>query len=126
MGCYFSVKVLSTVFENQKPIYCLIFVVQHITITKMIKSFKHKGIKEFFETGSKSGIQPHHESKLRRQLGALNVAQSEKDMNLPGWNLHPLKDELTGHFSVWVNGNWRLTFSFEGQDAVLVDYQDYH
>jgi proteic killer suppression protein len=92
----------------------------------MIKSFKHKGIKDFFETGSKAAIQPHHESKLRRQLNALNVALNEKDMNLPGWSLHPLQGDLAGHYSVSINGNWRLTFSFEGQDAILVDYQDYH
>jgi len=47
-------------------------------------------------------------------------------MNLPGWKLHPLSADLTGHWAVWVSGNWRLTFVFEGEDAVLVDYQDYH
>ncbi|OTP68204.1 HigB toxin protein [Caballeronia sordidicola] len=47
-------------------------------------------------------------------------------MNLPGWKLHPLHDDLEGHFAVWVNGNWRITFTFEGTDAILVDYQDYH
>jgi proteic killer suppression protein len=47
-------------------------------------------------------------------------------MNVPGWNLHPLQGELAGHWAVKVNGNWRLTFHFEGQDAILVDYQDYH
>jgi proteic killer suppression protein len=48
-------------------------------------------------------------------------------MNVPGWQLHPLKGrDFKGHFSVWVNGNWRMTFRFEGVDAVLVDYQDYH
>ena len=48
-------------------------------------------------------------------------------MNLPGWSLHPLKGrELKGNFSIWVSGNWRLTFAFEGTDAVLVDYLDYH
>ncbi len=47
-------------------------------------------------------------------------------MDLPGWNLHPLHKDLLGHWSVKVNGNWRLTFRFEGEDAILVDYQDYH
>jgi proteic killer suppression protein len=47
-------------------------------------------------------------------------------MNLPGWRLHPLKGDYKGHYSVTVNGNWRLTFTFENTDAVLVDYQDYH
>jgi len=47
-------------------------------------------------------------------------------MNIPGWKLHPLIGELAGHYAVWVNANWRMTFTFEGSDAVLVDYQDYH
>ena len=48
------------------------------------------------------------------------------DQKMPGWNLHPLSGDLDGHWSAWVNGNWRMTFAFEGEDAVLVDYQDYH
>ena len=92
----------------------------------MIKSFEHKGLQAFFETGSKAGIQPHHAPKLARQLARLNAATAPEDMNLPGWRLHPLVGSLTGHYSVSVNGNWRLTFRFDGADAVLVDYQDYH
>ena len=92
----------------------------------MIQSFRHKGVERFFRTGSKSGIQPQHAEKLRRQLFALDNARSPLDMNAPGWKLHPLRGELEGHWSVSVSGNWRLTFAFEGQDAVLVDYQDYH
>ncbi|MDO8463968.1 MAG: type II toxin-antitoxin system RelE/ParE family toxin [Gallionella sp.] len=89
----------------------------------MIKTFRHKGLQEFFETGRKAGIQPHHAPKLRRQLVRLDIAQSPVDMNAPGWRLHQLS---TGHWSVWVNGNWRMTFAFEGENAALVDYQDYH
>jgi proteic killer suppression protein len=59
-------------------------------------------------------------------LGVLNAASKPSDMGLPGWNLHPLKGNLKGHWAVSVDGNWRLTFAFEGEDAVLVDYQDYH
>ncbi|MBI1905798.1 MAG: type II toxin-antitoxin system RelE/ParE family toxin [Rhodocyclales bacterium] len=92
----------------------------------MIKGFLHRGLKAFFETGSKAGIQPHHASRLARQLARLDAAQAPEDMNLPGWRLHPLTGTLAGHWSVAVNGNWRLTFRFEGEDAVLVDYQDYH
>jgi proteic killer suppression protein len=92
----------------------------------MIKSFRHKGIQRFFETGSKAGIQAKHAVRLNRQLLALNQAQAPADMNLPGWKLHPLTGGMAGHWSVWVSGNWRLTFIFEGSDAVLVDYQDYH
>jgi proteic killer suppression protein len=92
----------------------------------MIKSFRHKGIEQFFETGSKAGIQPSHAPKLRRQLRRLDEASSHLDMNVPGWKLHPSEGALAGHYSVWVNGNWRLTFTFDGENAVLVDYQDYH
>jgi len=92
----------------------------------MIRTFKHKGLKTFFETGNKSGIQPHHASRLARQLIRLDIAKNANAMNVPGWKLHPLTGDLAGHYSVTVNGNWRMTFAFEGEDAVLVDYQDYH
>ncbi len=92
----------------------------------MIKSFRHKGLEAFFLTGSKAGIQPAHESRLRRQLQRLDESGGPSDMNIPGWKLHSLTGNMAGHFSVWVNGNWRLTFAYEGMDAVLVDYQDYH
>jgi len=93
----------------------------------MIKSFQHKGLEAFFKTGSKAGIQPAHAPRLGAMLRRLNETTNAQGMNLPGWNLHPLKGkELKGHYSVWVNGNWRMTFKFDGVDAVLVDYQDYH
>lgn len=92
----------------------------------MIRSFRHRGIEAFFKSGKASGIQPKHAKKLRLQLGALNRAQGPTDMNIPGWRLHPLKGLSAGHWSVWVDENWRLTFAFDGTDAVLVDYQDYH
>lgn len=92
----------------------------------MIKSFKHKGLEAFFATGSKKGIQPHHAGKLQLQLATLEQATGPEDMNAPNWRLHALGGDLAGHWSIWVNGNWRLTFRFVGGDAELVDYQDYH
>ncbi len=92
----------------------------------MIKTFRHKGIETFFKTGSKAGIQPHHAGKLKVMLGMLDNAKQPDDMNAPGWGFHPLTANLAGHYSVSVNGNWRMTFTFDGADAVLVDYQDYH
>lgn len=92
----------------------------------MIKTFRHKGLQLFFETGSKAGIQPHHAARLRVQLTRLDASTEPNDMNASGWKLHRLTGELADHWSITVNGNWRLTFSFEGQDAVLVDYLDYH
>ncbi len=96
----------------------------------MIKSFRHKGIETFFATGSVAGIQARHADKLRIQLSALDQARKPEDMSAPGWGLHPLhnkgKVKLKGHFGITVSGNWRLTFAFDGEDAILVDYMDYH
>jgi proteic killer suppression protein len=91
-----------------------------------IKSFRHKGIEKFFATGSRAGIQAAHAQKLHRQLTLLNVATAPQVMSVPGWKFHALQGDMAGHFAVWVSGNWRLTFTFDGTDAVLVDYQDYH
>lgn len=91
------------------------------------QDIQHKGLKVFFETGSMAGIQPAHAPKLGAMLRRLNEASDPQGMNLPGWRLHALKGKaLQDHFSVWVNGNWRMTFRFDGSDAILVDYQDYH
>jgi toxin HigB-1 len=92
----------------------------------MIRIFRHKGIKAFFETGSTRGIQAAHAKRLSALLMALNRAKGPKDMALPGFGFHALKGNLANHYAVSVNGNWRLTFAFEDGDAVLVDYQDYH
>lgn len=92
----------------------------------MIRTFRHPGIEKFFRTGSKAGIQSKHEARLRIQLTTLNLASTPLDMNRDGWNWRKLKGDLKGHWSVSVSGNWRLTFTFEGENAILVDYQDYH
>jgi proteic killer suppression protein len=92
----------------------------------LIRSFKHRGLEKFFKTGSKAGIQPAHAKKFQTLLTALNVAQRAENMDVPSWELHPLKGALSSHYAVKVNGNWRLTFRFTGNDAEVVDYQDYH
>ncbi|PNV74962.1 type II toxin-antitoxin system RelE/ParE family toxin [Leptospira inadai] len=92
----------------------------------MILSFKHKGLEQFFETGSKKGIQPDHADKLARILDRLDSSISPKDMNLPAYRLHPLKGKEKVRWSVWINGNWRITFEFASENAILVDYEDYH
>ena len=89
----------------------------------MIRTFRHRGLEQYFKTGSKAGVQPSHANRLRLQLAKLDGAKGPEDMAMPGWKLHPLSN---GHWSVWVNGNWRMTFTFDGVDAVLVDYLDYH
>ena len=85
----------------------------------MIKSFRHKGVERFFRKGSRAGIQPKHAERLRWQLFALDNAKAVQDMNAPAWRLHALHGNLQGHWSVDVSGNWRLTFAFEGENAVL-------
>jgi proteic killer suppression protein len=95
-------------------------------IEEVIRSFRHSGLEKFFTTGSKAGIQPAHAKKLQAQLIILDQARQPLDMGTPGWELHPLRGDLAGHWSVKVNGNWRMIFAFEGSDAVLVDYLDYH
>jgi len=92
----------------------------------MIQSFRHKGLRRYYESGSMSGIQPHHAKRLRMQLAALDSAQLINDMNIAGFRLHPLKGEGKGRWSIWVNGNWRLTFEFRGGHAFVLDYEDYH
>ena len=92
----------------------------------MIETFRHKGLEAFFRTGGKAGVQPRHAGKLRVLLTTLDSAKHPDDMNAPGWRLHPLTGDLAGHYSVMVGGNWCMTFTFNGTDAVLVDYQDYH
>jgi len=92
----------------------------------MIVSFRHKGLELLYRTGSTKGIQAAHAAKLGRILGLLDVASDPADVNLPGFKLHPLKGDKKGHWSIWVNGNWRVTFRFIGADVELVDYQDYH
>lgn len=92
----------------------------------MIISFRHKGLRFFYETGNTRGIQATHAKRLKRQLQFLERAIIAQDWNLPGWQLHPLKGELSGFWSVSVSGNWRLIFRFVGSDVELVDYLDYH
>jgi proteic killer suppression protein len=92
----------------------------------MIKSFKHKGLKKLYNTGSKQGILPEHASRLRIILARLDASSSPEDMNLPGLALHQLKGTLKGFWSVSVSGNWRVIFRFENGNALDVDYVDYH
>lgn len=92
----------------------------------MIKSFKHKGLKVFFEDGDYSGIQAKHRKRLRLQLSALDTAKFIEDMDLPGYGLHRLKGERKNIWSITVNGNWRITFEFIDGDAYIVNYEDYH
>ena len=92
----------------------------------MFSSFKHKGLRSFSETGDLSNIQAKHAKRLRLILGFLDAAVSPRDMNFPGFDLHPLKGDKKGYWAVKVSGNWRVTFRFHNGDAYDVDYLDYH
>jgi len=92
----------------------------------MIKSFKHKGLKKFFESGSKAGIQAKHERRLRMQLAAIDTATVIDDVDLPGFKLPPLKGNRVDIWSITVNGNWRVTFEFREGNAFILNYEDYH
>ncbi len=92
----------------------------------MIKSFNHKGLEKFFKSGTTRGVQAQHAKKLSRILDFLDNAKCVQDMDLPGFNLHPLVGDLKGQWSVKVSGNWRVLFYFEDGHAYVVNYQDYH
>ena len=92
----------------------------------MIQSFRHKGLRRFFESGSAAGIHPKHAKRFRMLLVALDTSQEVEDMDVPGFKLHPLKGQAKGRWSVWVNGNWRITFEFREGHAYVLDYEDYH
>ena len=92
----------------------------------MIKSFKHKGLEKFFETGNTAGIQHAHKKKLRIRLTALNTATEIQDMDLPGFRLHRLRGKMERLWAIDVSGNWRITFEFDDGDIFIVNYKDYH
>ena len=92
----------------------------------VITSFRHKGLRKYFETGSLAGIQAAHAIRLKMQLAALDTAQTIEDMDIPGFRLHALKGSERGRWSIWVNGNWRVTFEVKNGNAFVLDYEDYH
>ena len=92
----------------------------------MIVSFQHKGLRKFYETGSKQGIVASHEMRLQMILAALEIAETAEELNLPAFSLHPLKGNLQSYWSIKVSGNWRVIFRFNGNDVELLDYLDYH
>ena len=83
-------------------------------------------MRRFFERGDESRIRAGHRTTVRDILARLNAAAGPEDMDLPGFKLHPLKGEHKGFWAVTVRANWRVIFRFEAQDAVDVDYLDYH
>jgi proteic killer suppression protein len=96
------------------------------TLGFVIISFRHKGLRLLYETGSGRGVQSAHVQKLLSILGFLDRVSDASELNLPTLRTHPLKGDRKGFWSIWVNGNWRITFRFIGNNVELVDYEDYH
>jgi proteic killer suppression protein len=92
----------------------------------MIVGFRHKGLERLFSKGIAKGVNAEFAPKLRRMLSVLNDSTEPQGMNLPGYRLHPLQGDRKGQWAVWVSGNWRLVFKFDGEDATDVDLVDYH
>ena len=92
----------------------------------MIKSFRHKGLRRFYETGSTAGIQAAHAKKIRLELTALDTAATIEDMAIPGFRLHPLKGNRKREWAISVSGSWRITFEFRDGHAYQLNYEDYH
>ena len=92
----------------------------------MIRSFRHKGLRRFFEMSERRGIPRERADRIRRMLDRLDAAKVPEDMALPGWDFHPLKGNRKGTYSVSVTGNMRLTFGFDAEGAKDVDLEDYH
>lgn len=91
-----------------------------------IKNFLHKGLEDFFYDGTTKSINPKHASRLETRLDLLDAATQPHDMRLPGYNFHKLEPKTAGRYAVSVNGPWRITFEFDGEDAINVDYEQYH
>ena len=89
-------------------------------------SFRHRGLEALYDGRRAGRVSPEHVQKLRRILVFLNRSSGPQDMNLPGFRLHQLSDQLRGYYAVSVSGNWRVIFRFEDGHAADVDYLDYH
>jgi proteic killer suppression protein len=92
----------------------------------MIIRFRHKGLERLFASGDTRGVSAQQAKRLRRLLASLATATSPQNMNIAGYQLHPLVGERKGEWAVSVSGHWRLVFRFEGENATDVDLVDYH
>jgi proteic killer suppression protein len=92
----------------------------------MIESFRHKGLRLFFERDDGSKLIPALLPRIRLILSTLDATDAIEGMNNPMFKLHPLKGDLRGHWAVTVRANWRITFRFEDGQAKEVDFVDYH
>ncbi len=92
----------------------------------MIRSFRSKALKRFAGEGDRAKLSVPNIARAERILARLDAALAPADMDLPGWRFHPLKGRDKGRYAVDASGNWRVTFGWDGEDAVDVDLEDYH
>lgn len=92
----------------------------------MLRTFSHKGLRAFWESGSKAKLPVGNAARVSRMLRALNAAERPEDLNLPGYRFHRLTGDRRGRYSITVSGNWRITFGWDGNDATAIDIEDYH
>jgi len=92
----------------------------------VIVSFRHRGLKALYEGRTVRRVAPDHVRKLRDVLAILDRSRGPEGLDLPGLRLHRLRGRSKGHYSVWISGNWRVTFRFEDGHATDVDYVEYH
>ena len=92
----------------------------------MIRTFRHKGLARLFNADDPRGVQAQHRKRITRILDLIDAAEGVEELQLPGYDLHPLKGNRSGHWSMKVSGNWRITFRFAEGDAHDVHLEDYH
>jgi proteic killer suppression protein len=92
----------------------------------MIKTYRHRGLKELFESGATRRLDPKYQARCMIVLKALNDATHTNQLDLPGWHTHPLKQYKPWRWSVWISGATRITFEFDGGHAYRVDFEQYH
>jgi proteic killer suppression protein len=92
----------------------------------MIKTYRHKGLRDLFETGTSRRVDAKFHERCILVLDVLNRATHTNQLNISGWNLHPLKQYKPVRWSIWISGAWRITFEFDQGDAYRVDLEQYH
>jgi len=92
----------------------------------MIGSFRNKGLKRFAETGDPSKLASENVKRVTNILRAMVAAEKPEHLDLPGFKLHRLKGADKNRYAIWVSGNYRITFAWDGTDAIDIDLEDYH
>lgn len=114
----------SSPLQNAMP--CITLLCAAYLSALMTRTFKHKGLARFFTKGDHRAIPARSAARIERMLDRLDSSTAAGDVDLPGYRFHPLKGSRAGELAVSVSGNWRITFRFDGEDAIDVDLEDCH